>query len=430
MKTHKAYSPPRLKQPQSLILELDYNRKLEEFSKTIDEFKELRINQKQEVIKNEEDETNILYYEDVELKEMLNYKEFLEKDFNIVNNFLRVEEEDNFLKTGSLKNKNNNINYEYGSDDDGIILNHLNHKLLLDEEFQPGLFTSFNFKDKIKSLVYNSLISNNSDFDFSTKQLNSNKKSFSNSSSNDNKEESNSKNGNMDMDGIILDMCLKDKNIESDNIIINFNEKINEEENKASSLLEDEKAEFEGFSKSEAIPEYENQIISFQNYYQIEHKEEYSNHPKVEEDIFDIKLFEYLANVSKIIQDRGLKNKIKLIIKLILYKDDKTKKYIFNNKEKNELLLYWKNSYIKELEEATYKEKNKILQQKLDNLDPNNKIIELTKKKKSEKRRAQTRKSSSMYKNIIGNSKMNKSSRGIEKIQFKSNQNTPFRKGS
>ena len=55
------------------------------------------------------------------------------------------------------------------------------------------------------------------------------------------------------------------------------------------------------FKKSDAIPEYENQIISFQNYYQIEHKEDLSNHPTFEEESLDGKVFDYLANVSKII---------------------------------------------------------------------------------------------------------------------------------
>ena len=367
MKTNKAFSPTRRKASHSLIVELDYNRNLDDFSKTIDKFKELKIGQKQELVKNEEDDLNILYYEDIELKDLINNKEFAEKEFNIVNNFLRVEEEDNLLFSENQKNKGKKINYDYGSDDDGVVIKQLNHFLLVDEEFQPGLFTSFDFKDKIKSLIYNSLASTNSNSDFKIKTLNSNKNTESSYANSDfNSNESGVEKEKQDKDGIILDLCLGDKDIESDNIVINFKEEIKQEEKKQSSVLDEEKTDFDGFPKSEAICEYENQIISFQNYYQIEHNENFSNHPVIAEDAFDVKLFDYLANVSKIIKDKGLKNKIKLIIKLILYKDPETRKHIFNNKEKNELLLYWKNRYIKELEEATFKEKNKILQKKLD----------------------------------------------------------------
>ena len=416
---NKAYSPARQKAPTSLILELDYNRNLEDFAKTVDEFKELKINKKEEQIKNDEDDISILYYEDLELKEMLNSKVFPEKEFNIVNNFLRVEEEDNLLFNENQKNKGKKINYDYGSDNDGIVLKQLNHFLLFDEEFQPGLFTSFDFKDKIKSLIYNSLTSGTSNFDFTIKP----NSDFNSNESGALKEKENK-------DGIILDMCLGDKDIESDKIEINFNEEIKEEEQKASSVLDEEKTDFDGFPKSEAISEYENQIISFQNYYQIEQNEKFSNHPIIEEDAFDVKLFDYLANVSKIIKDKGLKNKIKLIIKLIIYKDPETRKHIFNNKEKNELLLYWKNRYIKELEEATFKEKNKILQQKLESLDPNNKIIELTKKKKIEKRKSQTRKSSIMYNNLMKNAKFNNSiTQAFKKLNIKSSKNMSPKKG-
>ena len=424
MKTlNKAHSPARQKAPTSLILELDYNRKLTDFSKAIDEFKELKINKKEESVKSEEDDISILYYEDLELKEMINSQEFPEKEFNIVNNFLRVEEEENLMLNENSKNKGKKIYYENGSDDDGIVINQLNHKILFDEEFQPGLFTSFDFKDKIKSLVYNSFSSTNYDFNIRNLNLRKNiESSEPNSFSNSNNSELLKE--NEDKDGIILDLCLGDKDIESDNIIINFNDEIKEEEKQESSVSDRQKTNFAGFSKTDAIIEYENQIISFQNYYQIEQKEKFSNHPIVQEDVFDVKLFDYLANVSKIIQDKGLKNKIKLIIKLILYKDPETKKHIFNNREKNQLLLYWKNRYIKELEDATFKEKNKILQQKLESFDPNNKIIEMSIKRRIENRKSQTRNRSIMYNSLRRSDKFHNSiNQRLKKIDNKSSKN-------
>ena len=231
MKTNKAFSPTRRKASHSLIVELDYNRNLDDFSKTIDKFKELKIGQKQELVKNEEDDLNILYYEDNELKDLINNKEFAEKEFNIVNNFLRVEEEENLYKKESFEDKDTKFNFELQPDDDtDIVLKQLNNKKLLDEEFQPGLFTSFDFKDKIKSLVFNSLTPSRSNFDFNNKNFNYKRKNDSSDLDFDE-----IKPDIEDMDGFILDLCLGDKNLDSDNIIINFNDENIEEEKKLKS---------------------------------------------------------------------------------------------------------------------------------------------------------------------------------------------------
>ena len=421
MKTHanpsKAYSPIKQKSPSSLIIEIEYNKKLQEFPKIIDDIKEFKINKKQESVKNENDDISILYYEDKDLKNLLNKKEFTDKEYNIVNKFLTVEEEENLLKKNNSNiNEENNFNFKNGSDNDDIVLNQINNKVLFDDEFQPGLFTTYDFKDKIKSLIYNSLSLKNTKnkFDYNNqKKFNFDKKLSSSFSSDDNDIETNIE----DKDGFILDMCLTDKDIESDNIIINFNDEVKEEERKVNSILDEDIKDFKGFIKSEAVPEYENQIIAFQNYYQIEHKEDFAKHPIVNEEAFDASSLAFLDKVSKGIQDKGLKNKIKLIIKSILYKDTETKKPILDNKEKNELLLYWKNSYINELEEAKIKEKNKILEQKLESLDPNNKIIELTKKKRLVNKKSSTRQSSMIYKSLIENVKMNSNSNSNQGIK-------------
>ena len=407
MKSTKAYAPSRQRSPQTLILELDYNHNLEDFSKTIDNFKELKINQKQELIKNEEDDINTLYFEDYELINLINKREFPDKEFNIVNRFITVEEEESLLKKGN----EDNLNINYTSTDDSIIISQLNQKKLLDEDFQPGLFTSFNFKDKIKSLIYNSLTPTKPNFKFNYDYSKKRNKMFGSNTSKDFNSSSSAdyiklNNENDDNDGLILDICLNDKDLNSDNIIINFNEEIKEEEKNDGSILDEEKKDFEGFNKKEAISEYENQIISFQNYYQIEHIGDIMKQPEIEEDSFNSDLFDYLAKVSKTIQDKGLKNKIKLIMKQIIFQDDKSQKPIFDNKEKNELLLYWKNQYIKELEEAIFKEKNKLLQEKLESSEPYDKYIEFTKKRRQDKKKSPVRKGYSNN-NLIGSSKTN-----------------------
>lgn len=428
--TAKVYSPSRQKSPKTLILELDYNHDLEDFSKTIDNFKELKINQKQELVKNEEDDINILYFEDAELKNLVNRSEFPDKEFNIVNRFITVEEEENLLN----KKANSNINFELGTSVDSIIISQLNEKILLDEEFQPGLFTSFDFKDKIKSLIYNSLTPTKPNFKFNCDGHRKGNKIFgTNSSKNFDSSFSGDENKlneeHLDNDGLILDMCLSDKDLESENIVINFNEEEKEEQKKYASILDEEKKDFQGFNKKEAIPEYENQIISFQNYYKIDHREGVVKHPEIEEDSFNNELLEYLAKVTKALKDKNLKNKVKLIMKQIIYQDDESKKEIFENKEKNELLSYWKNSYMKELEEIVFKEKNKILQEKLENSDPYDQYLELVKKRRQRKKKSRTRKSVFGFNNLFGSSKSNNIyNKSFPKIKVKKYPNSVIRR--
>ena len=74
-----------------------------------------------------------------------------------------------------------------------------------------------------------------------------------------------------------------------------------------------------------------------------------------------------------------------------MYRDPKTKKFIFSNKTKNQILNYWKNKYQKELSEATFREKSRILQEKYENENPTNKLLEMSKKLAEKKRRSNAR---------------------------------------
>ena len=112
-------------------------------------------------------------------------------------------------------------------------------------------------------------------------------------------------------------------------------------------------------------------------------------------------------------------------MKQITFEDDKSKKPIFANKEKNELLLYWKNSYIKELEERVFKEKNKILQKKLDGSDPYDKHLD---------RRRNERTKYSMktgINNFKGSSKANNMySNNFPRVKLNIHSNTNLRKNN
>ena len=81
------------------------------------------------------------------------------------------------------------------------------------------------------------------------------------------------------------------------------------------------------------------------------------------------------------------------------------------------------------MEDATFKEKNKILQQKLESLDPNNRIIEMTIKRRIENRKSQTRKRSLIYNSLMRNDKFHNSiNKGLKKIENKSSKNLLYKK--
>lgn len=411
------------KHSRTNLLEIYYNENLKEYLQ-VTEFKEFKFNQKQEYAKTDDSDINILCIEDVDLRDMLKGKEFPEKDFNIVNSFLKIEEEefvnmnDNNLNSKNtldgndvkIKNKNNEIEEEDST------LSQINSKLFTDDEFQPGLFTSFDFKDRIKSIINNSLNMNNNMHVNLFNKINNDKDSTeSNYGTEELKLQS-----KID-DSFILDTCFTDKNITYDNIVINFDEEVKKEK-KETSISEDRKLDFEYFPKVEAIPEYENQIISYQYLNHIEKQKSIDIFPEQDE-TFNRKLFEYFIKVSKEIKDDGLKNKVKLLLKLILYKDPKSKRYIFTHKVKNQLLNYWKNQYEKELNEATFREKSKILQQKFESVNPNNKVVELSKKLAENKRRANLKKNNRLNNNLFNSvrngaksySKFNSKNYGVNK---------------
>ena len=383
--------PPHTKGLRNNIIDLHFNENLKDFLKET-EFKEFKLNQKQEYAKNEDSDMNILSIDDLDLRDALKTKEFPDRDFNIVNSFLKIEEEEILNAKNNFNNKNTNNekdlymkNKKIQFDEEDSTLNQVNNRLFKDDGFQPGLFTSFDFKDRIKSII-------NSSFNTygTSDNLNLlNKMNDKNSSESNKTEEEEIKITHDINDSFILDTCFTDKDITYDNIVINFDKDIKKEDTEAS-ISENKKLFFECFKKSEAIPEYENQIISYQNLNHIEKQESIEIYPEHEE-LFNRNLFEYFVKVSKGIKDEGLKNKVKLILKLILYKDPKTKKYIFDNKVKNQLLNYWKEKYQKELSEATFREKSKILKEKYDNANPNNKLFEMG-KRLQERRKANLKK--------------------------------------
>ena len=403
------------------VLELNYNNDLEDFIKVVD-FKNFKLKQKQDLEKNDDSDIKSILIEDLDLRDILKEKEFPEKDFNIVNKFLRIEEEEII--------NNNNYNYNYNinlnsnssqeneneikkddkfieNEDEDLILNQLNNKLFKNDEFEPGLFTSFDFKDKIKALINNSFL-------FNTKinyNLNPNLTKLNNAFSVDSNHSGDIRVQSDINNSFILDTCFTDKDITYDNIVINFDDD-KKKDKKEISISEDKKLEFEFFKKDEAISEYENQIISYQFLNDIQKQQEIKIIPEKDEK-FKSNIFEYFVKISKEIKDKGLKNKVKLILKLIMYKDQKTKKYIFNNKTKNQLLEYWKNRYQKELDETIFIEKSKIVQKKIESSNLTNKFIEMSKKLVENKKKSNAKKGEIKH---LDNTEQNNIRRVLKKL--------------
>ena len=172
------------------VLDIHYNENLKDFLK-VTEFKEFKLNQKQEYAKNDDSDTNNLYIEDIDLRDILKGKEFPDKDFNIVNSFLKIEEEE-ILNIKNNNDKNNNDENEDDKniknidfDEEDCILNQVNNKLFKDDDFQPGLFTSFDFKDRIKSLINIFLNNNNININFLNKNNEKNLNDFNDNENDD-----------------------------------------------------------------------------------------------------------------------------------------------------------------------------------------------------------------------------------------------------
>ena len=403
------------------VLELNYNNDLEDFIKVVD-FKNFKLKQKQDLEKNDDSDIKSILIEDLDLRDILKEKEFPEKDFNIVNKFLRIEEEEiinnnnynyniNLNSNSSQENENENeIKKDdkfIENEDEDLILNQLNNKLFKNDEFEPGLFTSFDFKDKIKALINNSFL-------FNTKinyNLNPNLTKLNNAFSIDSNHSGDIRVQSDINNSFILDTCFTDKDITYDNIVINFDDD-KKKDKKEISISEDKKLEFEFFKKDEAISEYENQIISYQFLNDIQKQQEIKIIPEKDEK-FKSNIFEYFVKISKEIKDKGLKNKVKLILKLIMYKDQKTKKYIFNNKTKNQLLEYWKNRYQKELDETIFIEKSKIVQKKIESSNLTNKFIEMSKKLVENKKKSNAKKGEIKH---LDNTEQNNIRRVLKKL--------------
>ena len=195
------------------------NKKLKDFYK-VSEFKQFNIENNKNLNKNENKDV-YSSQTDLNLREIFNSEFFEDKEFQIVNSFLKIEN-------------------EYDNDNQSDIENtekQLRKKMFFNENFNAGIFSDFDFFDKTRDLIINSL---------TPYKINNNKTKKIDLLTLKNEEINNN---------LILDLCIE-------NEIIDFSKKNNQiklfQSSQDNSSFVDETDIIE---KEKAIFEYENQIM-------------------------------------------------------------------------------------------------------------------------------------------------------------------------
>jgi hypothetical protein len=260
-----------------------------------------------------------------------------DNDYFTVNNFIKTFEEQDLFNDDCSNN---------------LAIEQVKNKIFYNEGFRPGLFSSLNPNGKYYSIIYESLgppEDNLYHYDTQT---------FSSKSDDD-----------IITNNSILNLCLQDKNIFDETIMLksrkvlksinnvnNVNtintisengDNISKSESKSSksSSLDEE-------DLKEAVFDYgngPNMIITRKSSLLIEKQNSFTLYPRVEEEM-DHKSFDFFYEMSEKIDNYDLKNKIKLILDMINYIEPESQKPIFTNNIKNSILALWKEKYIKQAE--------------------------------------------------------------------------------
>ena len=306
--------------PFEPVLEIfKVNEKLNDFYKTT-EFKKTLFETTRNDDKGNDTNFNSTKFE-INLKEKLKDAINEEKDFQIVNTFLNLHDE----------NDNNNILDGV----ENININDLRNRLLINKKFSPGIFSEFDFMDKIKNIIINSL----EKFGNKNNTLENNEKilNFPNEIDND----------------FILDVCLNDNSIDYTKHF--FYDKKN--------FLSNEFDEDESLiSKDKAIFEYENQIMSYLSVYEIDKQSKINYIHEVDEKL-DYDAYTFFKSMIIKEKNKNLKNKLKLILRTLNYIDPTSHIPILSNTIKNNILRSWKENYVQQLN-SLMKEKKKNLEEK------------------------------------------------------------------
>ena len=298
------------------------NEKLKDFSK-VSEFKKFNIENNNNLNKNENKD---LYSTQSELniQEQFNSECFEEKEFQIVNSFLNVENE--------FEN-----DYQYDIENTE---KELRKRMFFNEKFNTNIFSDFDFFDKTRDIIINSL----APFKFKN-----NKKNKIDLLTLQNEEINNN---------LILDLCI-------DNQIRDFsknNNNINLFQSSQDNISFEDEADI--IEKEKAIFEYENQIMSYLKLNDIERQIEICYNIGQDEPLDYNSYTFFKSNIIKE-KNKDLKNKLKLILRTLNYVDPVSKIPILSNKIKNNILKAWKENYNNQMKILLEQKKAELEEKKI-----------------------------------------------------------------
>ena len=298
------------------------NEKLKDFSK-VSEFKKFNIENNNNLNKNENKD---LYSTQSELniQEQFNSGCFEEKEFQIVNSFLNVENE--------FEN-----DYQYDIENTE---KELRKRMFFNEKFNTNIFSDFDFFDKTRDIIINSL----APFKFKN-----NKKNKIDLLTLQNEEINNN---------LILDLCI-------DNQIRDFsknNNNINLFQSSQDNISFEDETDI--IEKEKAIFEYENQIMSYLKLNDIERQIEICYNIGQDEPLDYNSYTFFKSNIIKE-KNKDLKNKLKLILRTLNYVDPVSKIPILSNKIKNNILRAWKENYNNQMKVLLEQKKAELEEKKI-----------------------------------------------------------------
>ena len=341
----------RFSKRHTKAFEVYRNKRLSEFDRAIS-FKKQRSRRNRYEMGSEDERDKQNFINDFKLlKEFASSNNiYNDNDYFTVNSFIKSYEEQDLFNDDCSNN---------------LAIEQVKNKIFYNEGFKPGLFSSLNPNGKFYSIIYELLGPQEDNlYLYDTQTFSSN--------SDDDKITNNS----------ILNLCLQDKNIFDENIIlkskkmlkninsvnnlstININtiseigEEISKDESKSSKSSNSDEEE----DLKEAVYDYKsgpNMIITRKSLF-IEKQNSFTLYPPVEEEM-DHKSFDFFYEMSEKIDNYDLKNRIKLILDMINYIEPESKKPIFTNKIKNSILALWKEKYIKQAEMLEIELRKKII---------------------------------------------------------------------
>ena len=308
------------------VLELfPENKTLKEFY-NVTEFKKMNIERNQNINKKDNFDT-YLNQSDLNIKEKFNSILNEEDDFQMVNSFLDLGNENELILDFDSENKLNQMKI-------------LRHKILSNKNFYSGIFSDFGFVDKAKDIILSSLTLNEKE----------------NYSANQKIELLNLSKDVLDND-LILDICInqhKDySKIFRNESLVNSSDLyyISEDEN----LLQE---------KEKAIFECKNQIMTYLKLNEIE-KQMNINYNTPQDESLDFNAYTFFKSHIIKEKNKALKNKLKLILRTLNYIDPVSKIPVVTNKIKNEILRAWRENYNFQLKQLLEKKKAELEKKKL-----------------------------------------------------------------